>query len=450
VTAPERLDLARARTGGTAAERLTAAAARAHGVDELGAFLAVVDPERVEPDLTPEGPLAGIPVAVKDNVDVADLPTSGGTPALHGSRPGREHHAVARLRAAGATVVGKTNMHELAFGITSNNAAYGPVRNPHDPTRSAGGSSGGSAVAVATGVVPVALGTDTGGSMRVPAAHCGVVGYRPTTGRWGGLEGVVAISSTRDTVGAFAATVADVVLLDQVVAGAAPATVPHARVLRLGVPLPGFFDGLAADVADAVGRALDRLADAGVDLVEVDVVAAHELDARCGFPIVFHEVLRTLPGYLGSLPSGPSFDELVAGVVSPDVRGALEHAVGDPVPGAVYAECLQLREELRAAYAAAHELPDGGRLDALVYPTVPLTAPPLGDDDTTDLGGEQVPVFGTTIQNTGPGSTAGMPAVSLPCGTNPAGLPVGLSLETLPGDDAALLAVARRVEQLLS
>ncbi len=450
MTAPERLDLARARTGGTPAEQLAAAAGRAHGVDELGAFLAVVDPERADPDLAAEGPLAGVPVAVKDNVDVADLPTSGGTPALHGSRPGRDHHAVAQLRAAGALVVGKTNLHELAFGITSNNAAYGPVRNPHDPTRSAGGSSGGSAVAVATGVVPVALGTDTGGSMRVPAAHCGVVGYRPTTGRWGGLEGVVGLSGTRDTVGAFASTVADVVLLDQVVAGAAPATVPHARMLRLGVPLPGFFDGLAADVADAVGRALDRLADAGVELVEVDVVAAHELDARCGFPIVFHEVLRTLPAYLGSLPAGPSFDELVAGVVSPDVRGALEHAIGDPVPGSVYAECLQLREELRAAYAAAHELDGGGRLDALVYPTVPLTAPPLGDDETTDLDGEQVPVFGTSIQNTGPGSTAGMPAVSLPCGTNPAGLPVGLSLETVPGEDAALLAVARRVEQLLS
>ncbi|SCX39752.1 mandelamide amidase [Klenkia marina] len=445
----DRLDIARSR-GGTVAERLTDAAARAHATDHLGAFLAVVDPDRVDPGLAPEGPLAGVPIAVKDNVDVLDLPTSAGTPALHGSRPGRDHHAVARLRAAGASVVGKTNLHELAFGITSNNSAYGPVRNPHDPTRSAGGSSGGSAVAVATGVVPVALGTDTGGSMRVPAAHCGVVGYRPTTGRWGGHDGVVGISSTRDTVGALASTVADVVLLDQLVAGAGPATVPHARMLRLGVPLPGFFDGLAKDVADAVGRALDTLADAGVDLVEVDVVAAHELDARCGFPIVFHEVLRTLPAYLGSLPGGPSFDELVAGVASPDVRGALEHAIGDPVPGSVYAECLELREQLRAAYAAVHELPGGGRLDALVYPTTPLTAPPLGDDVTTDLDGEQVPVFGTTIQNTGPGSTAGMPAISLPCGTTPAGLPVGLSLETVPDADPHLLAVARRVEQLLS
>jgi len=445
----DRLDISRSR-GGTPAERLTDAAARAHATDHLGAFLAVVDPERVDPDLAPEGPLAGVPIAVKDNVDVLDLPTSAGTPALHGSRPGRDHHAVARLRAAGATVVGKTNLHELAFGITSNNAAYGPVRNPHDPTRSAGGSSGGSAVAVATGVVPVALGTDTGGSLRVPAAHCGVVGYRPTTARWGGHDGVVGLSSTRDTVGALASTVADVVLLDQLVTGSEPATVPHARMLRLGVPLPGFFDGLAADVADAVGRALDTLADAGVDLVEVDVVAAHELDARCGFPIVFHEVLRTLPAYLGSLPDGPTFEDLVAGVVSPDVRGALEHAIGEPVPGSVYAECLELREQLRSAYAAAHELPGGGRLDALVYPTTPLTAPPLGDDDTTDLDGEQVPVFGTTIQNTGPGSTAGMPAISLPCGTTPAGRPVGLSLETVPGADPQLLAVARRVEQLLS
>ncbi len=443
----DRLDLARTR-GGTAVERLRDAVARAHAIEDLGAFIAIADPEALAPHDAADGALAGIPVAVKDNIDTVDLPTSAGTPALHARRAGRDHPAVARLREAGATVVGKTNLHELAFGITSNNAAYGPVRHPLDPTLSPGGSSGGSAVAVATGVVPVALGTDTGGSVRIPAAHCGIVGFRPTVGRWGSGH-TVPLSSTRDTVGALATTVADVVLLDRTLADQQPARVPSARQLRLGVPLPGFFDGLHPEVADRVGEALDRLADAGVQLVETDLVAGHELDARCGLPIVFAEVVRELPRYLAELPSGPSFEELLAGVASPDVRGALEHAVGEPVPEEVLRECLALREELRAAYTRVLR-PDDGPLDALVYPTVPLPAPPLGDDVTTELAGRQVPTFATTVQNTGPGSTAGMPAVSLPCGLTGAGLPVGLSLESLPDGDAALLAVARRVEQLLS
>ncbi|MCZ2820713.1 amidase family protein [Modestobacter sp. VKM Ac-2977] len=196
------LDQVRQQVIASSAEAVVAASGqRAREVAELGVFLSLAD--HPEPG---EGLLAGVPLAVKDNLDTRDLPTTGGTPALRDSRPGRDHHAVARLRAAGAAVLGKTNLHELAFGITSNNAAFGPVRNPHDPARSAGGSSGGSAVAVATGVVPIALGTNTGGSLRVPAAHCGVVGWRPTTGRWG-TGRTVPISRTRDTAGVLATSV---------------------------------------------------------------------------------------------------------------------------------------------------------------------------------------------------------------------------------------------------
>src|SRR5918998_314512 len=206
----------------------------ARGIADLGAFIALAD--RAEAGA---GPLAGVPLAVKDNLDTRDLPTTGGTPALRGSRPGRDHPAVARLRAVGAVVIGKTNLHELALGITSNNAAFGPVRNPHDPSRSAGGSSGGSAVAVATGVVPIALGTDTGGSVRVPAAHCGVVGWRPTVGRWG-TGRTVPISHTRDTAGVLATGVADVAVVDELVTGD-PVGTPPERPIRLGVPRAGFY-----------------------------------------------------------------------------------------------------------------------------------------------------------------------------------------------------------------
>jgi indoleacetamide hydrolase len=429
----------------SAAEVIAESIEAARGIADLGAFIALAD--RAEAGT---GPLAGVPLAVKDNLDTRDFPTTGGTPALRDSRPGRDQHAVERLRAAGAAVIGKTNLHELALGVTSNNAAFGPVRNPHDPSRSAGGSSGGSAVAVATGVVAIALGTDTGGSMRVPAAHCGVVGWRPTVGRWG-TGRTVPISRTRDTAGVLATSVADVAVVDELVTGESAAE-PSARPLRLGVPRVGFYDDLHPQVAACAQRVLDRLADGGVDLVEVDVAGAHELDAECGFPIVFFEIARDLPAYLATLP-GPerelTFGDVMARVASPDVRGALEVAAGGSFTEESYRQALATRDRLRAAYAAALR-PDGGRLDALVYPTVPLPAPPVGDDATTELNGRQVPVFLTTIRNTGPGSTAGMPAISLPAGATDAGLPIGISLEALPGEDAALLAIARQVEAVIT
>ena len=454
MTSSESVGLERIRdriAASSAEEVLAASIGRAREIADLGAFLALAEQSGTGPEAGPAaGPLAGVPLAVKDNLDTRDFPTTGGTPALRNSRPGRDHVAVERLRAAGAAVVGKTNLHELALGITSNNAAFGPVRNPHDPSRSPGGSSGGSAVAVATGVVPIALGTDTGGSMRVPAAHCGVVGWRPTVGRWG-TDRTVPISRTRDTAGVFATTVADAAFVDALVTGE-PAVEPPTGRLRLGVPRRGYFDGLHPEVATTIEEALDRLADAGVDLVEVDVADAHDLDAECGFPIVFFEIAEDLPAYLATLP-GPerelTFADVQAQVASPDVRGAMDLASGGSFTPEGYRQAMATRDHLRAAYRAALRPADGDRLDALVYPTVPLPAPPLGDDDTTELNGKQVPVFLTTIRNTGPGSSAGMPAISLPAGATQAGLPIGISLEALPGDDSALLAAACQVEAAL-
>ncbi|MGY1706665.1 amidase family protein [Geodermatophilus sp. SYSU D00697] len=441
------LDDVRQRIAGSSAREVVAdSVARARQVADLGAFTTLADDA-----VGRSGPLAGVPLAVKDNLDTHDLPTSGGTPALRESRPGRDQQAVERLRAAGAAVIGKTNLHELALGITSNNAAFGPVRNPHDPSRSAGGSSGGSAVAVATGVVPIALGTDTGGSVRVPAAHCGLVGFRPTVGRWG-TGRTVPISSTRDTAGVLATSVADAAVVDELVTGRSTAP-GEDRSLRLGVPRIGFYDDLHPEVGAVAQRALDRLADAGFELVEVCVADAHELDAECGFPIVFFEIARELPAYLATLP-GPerrlTLADVMAQVASPDVRAALELAAGGSVTEEAYRSTLAVRDRLRAAYTAALRPEDGARLDALVYPTVPLPAPPIGDDDTTELGGRQVPVFLTTIRNTGPGSTAGMPSISLPAGATATGLPIGVSLEALPGEDGALLAAAGRVEAVLA
>ncbi len=162
-------------------------------------------------------PLVGIPVAIKDNIDTSDLPTSGGTRALLTSRPSRNATVVERLLQSGGLIAGKTNLHELALGGTNHNAVTGPCRNPWNPLRIPGGSSGGSAVAVASRMVPAALGTDTGASVRLPAALCGVVGFRPSTGRYA-AQGILHLSPTKDTVGPMARSVADVALLDALLA----------------------------------------------------------------------------------------------------------------------------------------------------------------------------------------------------------------------------------------
>jgi mandelamide amidase len=423
------------------------AAATSHGV-----FLAVSD--GAEP--AREGPLAGITFAVKDNIDTADLPTTAGTEALRGSRPLRDATAVARLRAAGAVLIGTTNLHEYAFGITSNNLGYGPVRNPADRSRSAGGSSGGSAVAVALGIVPFALGTDTGGSVRIPAAHCGVVGLRPSTGRYPG-DGVANLSTTRDTIGVFASCVADVIAVDAVLAGEPatgnPATCaagPDLSTCRLGVPHAGFFDDLDPQVRAAVDSALTRLAGAGADLVDVELADVIEIDQRCGFPLVFHEAAREIRRYVAGLAE-PYRSLTVAAIAdaarSPDVADVLHHIATDSVSADAYRQALAGCAEIASRCAdvfARH------RLDALVYPTVPLLPPPLGDDVTTELNGEQVPVFATTVRNVSHATLSGAPGISLPCGRSAEGLPIGLSLEALPGEDIALLHLAEQAERALA
>ena len=195
------------------------------------------------------GPLHGVPLALKDNIDTADFPTTGGTPALAAHRPKRNAPIVQRLLDAGAIVLGKTNLQELAYGPTNNNAAFGPARNPYDPTRIPGGSSGGSAAAVAARLAPAALGTDTGGSIRVPAALCGITSMRPTTLRWS-QAGIVPLSHTRDTAGPMARHVADCVLLDGVVTGGPTEITPASlKGLRLGLPRGYFWEDLDAELA---------------------------------------------------------------------------------------------------------------------------------------------------------------------------------------------------------
>jgi indoleacetamide hydrolase len=394
-------------------------------------------------------------VLIKDNVNTADLPTTAGTPALAGNRPRRDAVVVERLLAAGAILFAKTNMHELALGITSNNAAFGAVANPYDPSKIPGGSSGGNASAVAARIAAAAIGTDTAGSVRIPAALCGIAALRPTVGRYprtGSLQmvaDVVPISFTRDTPGPMARTVADVALLDALIAGDDPSLrARELRGVRMGVDRRNFFQGLDPETEKVTEGALERLEDGGAELVEIEIEELQALNAAVGIPVTAFEAGMALPMYLEENDTGVTLEALIAAVASPDVRAFFELVVGPgAIPEEVYLNALLVqRPRLQAAY---REVLTRHGLDALVFPTTPLPARPIGQDATVDLNGEQVPTLFTYIRHTDPGSNAGIPGLTVPAGLTGSGLPVGLELDGPAGSDRALLAVGIAVEQEL-
>lgn len=402
------------------------------------------------------GQLAGVHFAVKDNIRVAGHAAQAGTPALDSEVSTRDAEVVAALRKAGAIPVGSVNMHELALGTTSNNAHFGAARNPVDLTRTPGGSSGGTAAAIASGFVPFGLSSDTGGSSRIPAAYCGLVGLRPTHGRYS-ADGVISISPTRDTVGVMATSVADVALVDGIITGETEAPKLELSELRLGLPRPGFFDDLDPEVATVVEFAFERLADAGAVFVETEVIDSHVKAAR-GFEVVAYETPRAIASLL--LPDRASRahpDELTgedlealhafaARIASPDVAGTLKHFLDEPISAQAYAEALSVRQELRDAYAATFER---DALDALLYPTVPIVAQPVGAE-TVRVNGVERDLFQVSIRNTDPGSFAGQPSLTIPIPRARGTLPVGLGIEGKLGKDRSLLAVSACIEEGLT
>jgi indoleacetamide hydrolase len=445
------------RAGEITAEKLAdALLARAAATKDLGAFI-TLDPARVREAAqkadqqraagTLLGPLHGVPLALKDNLDTADLPTSGGTPGLAGNRPKRNAAIVDKLFAAGAIALGKMNLHELAYGITNNNAAFGPARNPYAPDRIPGASSGGTGVAVAARIAPGGIGSDTGGSVRVPAALCGIVGLRPTTGRWS-QAGIVPISHTRDTAGPMTRSVADCVLLDGVVTGG-PIEVAPAQLkgLRIGVPRKHFWADLDTELEKICEGTLRRLSDAGVVFVDVDMSEEASLDAQAGFPIALYETVTDLNIYLAEHETGLDYAGLVATVASPDVKGILQSLIGaGAVPEPAYRKALQQRSMLQDTYSR-HFRENG--IAAIFFPTTPAPAAKIGEDETFMLNGKAAPTFPTFIRNTGPGSVGGIPGISLPVGITAAGLPIGMELSGPAGSDRQILAIAAAIEPLL-
>ena len=395
------------------------------------------------------GALHGVPIVVKDNIHVAGVPNSAGTPALKAFVPTRNAPVAEKLIRAGAIVLGKTNMHELAFGITSNNAAFGPARNAYDPSRIAGGSSGGTGNAIAARMAAAGLGSDTGGSVRIPAALNGISGLRPSLGRYS-QEGIAPIAHTRDTAGPMAREVADLVLLDTIITGARDKVVPASlRGLRVGVPRAVFWKNLDPETERLATAALDRLRGAGAEVVEVDMPGLAELNGKVSFPVALYEANVDLTRYLKRYRIPLDIKGLAERIASPDVKGLFASAIvpgaKDAIPEKVYRDALATRPALQRLYAETFKTHG---IAALVFPTTPLPAAPVGDDQTTKLNGADVPTFFTFIQNTDPGSNAGIPGLTVPIGRTAAGLPVGLELDGPAGSDRRLLGIGLALEAL--
>jgi aspartyl-tRNA(Asn)/glutamyl-tRNA(Gln) amidotransferase subunit A len=404
------------------------------------------------------GPLAGVPVALKDNLCTRGQATTCGSRILEGWRPPYDATVVARLRAAGAVALGKTNMDEFAMGSSTENSAFGPTRNPRGVERVPGGSSGGSAAAVAAGFAPLALGSDTGGSIRQPAALCGVVGMKPTYGRVSRF-GLVAFASSLDQIGPFATTVSDAALLFDVIAGhdamdstSLPSTPEPALAgiddgvdgLRIGV-CRDLIDGCADDVAARVRDAADALASAGAKVEEVSVPEfSYGLSAY--YLIAPAEASSNLARYdgvrYGLRVDGDDVEAMntatrTAGF-GPEVKRRImlgTYALSAGYYDAYYAQAQRVRTLVMRAFDRAYET-----YDVLLGATAPTTAFELGAkvDDPMAMYMNDV----CTI----PSNLSGHPAISVPFGCGDDGLPVGVQVLAPALGEATMCKVARTVE----
>jgi aspartyl-tRNA(Asn)/glutamyl-tRNA(Gln) amidotransferase subunit A len=412
-------------------------------------------------------PLLGVPVALKDNLCTRGIVTTAGSRMLEGYLPPYDAAVVERLEAAGAVIVGKTNCDEFAMGSSTENSAYGPTRNPWALDRTPGGSSGGSAAAVAARMVPLALGSDTGGSIRQPAALCGVVGFKPSYGRVS-RYGLIAFASSLDQVGPFATTVADAAIAMDVLAGhdprdstSAPTAAPafaraldespgHLRGLRIGVPRALFSDGVAPDVMAAFDKALDtaRTLDAEI----IDVALPYNAQAIPVYYIVATaEASSNLARYDGvrygfraaeARTLGEMYERSREGGFGREVKRRIilgTYVLSAGYYDAYYLKAQQVRTLIRRDYDAAF-----ARVDVIAMPTSPTPAFPLGERT-----GDPVRMYLSDVFTVS-ANLAGLPAVTVPCGFADGRLPVGLQFTGRPMDDALVLRVADAYERATS
>ncbi len=438
-------------------------------IDEAGALAAAkqVDADRAAGKTL--GALAGLPIVVKDNINTKGMKTTGGTSSLRNFQPASNAPSLQKLIDAGAIVLGKSNLHEWAFGITSTNFTLGidpitkvatrPCKNPYDTSRIPGGSSGGTAVAIATRFAPAGLGTDTGGSTRVPASFCGIAGFRPSVGDGAGkgrrysdtANDALPISTTRDTLGPMGRTVADLALLDAVITDGTVPTAKALKGLKIGLPA-AFWADLEDSVKTVAEAAKKKLADAGVVFVDADLTGIMALNDAISFPIALHEPVATIPAYLSANNAPVStVAQVSAQLASPDVQGAFGAIAGDVFGGAYPDVMATKRPALQKLYK---DYFDAQGVVCVMFPTTLLVAPKIDAAKGSDklsytVGGiefKDKDTFGTCIRNTDPCTNAGIPSVSIPAGLTAAGLPVGMQIDGPLGSDTQLLAIGMGIE----
>jgi aspartyl-tRNA(Asn)/glutamyl-tRNA(Gln) amidotransferase subunit A len=384
------------------------------------------------------GPLHGIPISLKDNIYTEDIRTTAGSRILGKFIPQHDAVVVRQAKEAGAVILGKTNMHEFAYGVTCNNPHYGPVHNPWDLSRIPGGSSGGSAAAVAAGLCYGSMGTDTGGSIRIPASLCGIVGLKPTLGRVS-VDGVIPLSPRLDCVGPLARTVHDASLLLESIlhrvkgepgSRALKNSAAKPRRFRLGIPKEFFLDVVSHDVYAAFEEALRILKKNRATFKEISLSLLSETE-DAGNQIAWAEATH-YHQQAGWFPSR-------AADYGDDVRSRLE--MGTKVNATTYLSALELREKFIQQFHLALE--DAG-IDALAVPTTPITAPLIGQESIR-LGNQSTRAL--LLRANRPANLAGVPAISIPCGFTHAGLPVGLQLIGAVADEHLLLQIARTFER---
>jgi aspartyl-tRNA(Asn)/glutamyl-tRNA(Gln) amidotransferase subunit A len=375
------------------------------------------------------GALAGVPITVKDLVLTRGMRTTAGSRTFGEGLPANQDAPVIRrLRRAGAIILGKTNLHELAMGVTTENEHFGPSRNPWDPSRIPGGSSGGSAVAVAAGLGVASVGTDTRGSIRIPAACCGVTGFKPTFGLIR-TEGVVPLAPTLDHLGPLTRSVEDAALLAGVMSGWPRRGTRWLQVvdsdiapgLRLGI-CDWFFTDIDAAIDGPVRDALGRFERGGFRLVPVTLRGLPEAHTASGV-ITSAEALAFHLQRLDGNPDG----------IGPLVRSRLEK--GRALTAVDYVHAEHARALVRAEFAAAFH-----RADVLVAPTLPAAPPPIGESRMVRINGAEFPILDAYTRLTAVANMVGLPALSIPCGFTPEGMPVGLQLMAPPNREDLVLA----------
>src|SRR5882762_631335 len=394
------------------------------------------------------GVLHGLPVPVKDSVNTKALPTSNGTRALRDFRPKDDAAVLKPLFGQGAILMGKTNIHELSYGWTSNNGVYGPVRNPYDTNRIPGGSSGGSAAAVAARIAPLAIAEDTLGSIRVPATMCGLAGLRPSFGRYPG-DGIMPLTTDKfDQVGPVARSVADLALFDTVSSGTATQiSATPLKGIRIGISPDYFLSGLDPEVDRVINDAFFKLSAAGATLVWTEIPAIAKEAMGVTVTIILYETMPSITAFLEEQGTGISFEQLLQ-EASEGMQGVFKALVLPPnrPPQDVYESMLAKREQIKVEIQRYFQQQG---ISALAFPPVMIPPPMIGEESEFTIAGQKVPLFVAMARNTSLGSCASMASLILPAGMTHSGLPIGMEFAALGGKDRELLSLGLTLEKVL-